>query len=259
MSNAVADGAVKVLGELGVMEDLAQVGIDKVLIAPDNWDGVDGASMYVVVSPQAWQQLVDGKPHTYPWWAVRVAGHVALRVAPVMRDNNVTWVQSELLGWTYVVFKEAEIDICDDNAAMMFHMGLDAERAQSPVLVVPEDNILDSIMGSGLADMSVDEFTELDEDDERLAKLEGDTEDSPGWIVAATQAYPWWEPPTDAKWAQLTFLPTANPDELDDETIRLAVKATRFGWNLAATADLDSEVTEVRRHLASSPVVLTTK
>jgi hypothetical protein len=256
MSNAVADGAVEVLKQLGVMEDLQAVGIEKVLIAPDSLEGVDGASMYVVVGPQAWQQIVDGKPYTYPWWAVQVAGHVALRVAPVMRDNNVTWIGSELLGWTYVVFKGVGIDICDDDATMMFHMGLDAERAQSPVLVVPEDDFLESVSASGLHEV---DFSDLAEDDERLVQL-GETVDSgPGWAASVITAYPWWEPSTDAKWAQLTFLPSADPAELDDETIRQAVKVTRFGWNLLTNVDLDSEVAEVRRHLASSPVVLTAK
>jgi hypothetical protein len=121
------------------------------------------------------------------------------------------------------------------------------------VLVVPEDDFLTNVYASGLNEV---DFSEIGDDDARLEELAEQVDDSPGWVASLVTAYPWWEPPTDAKWAQLTFLPTANPDELDDETIKLAVKATRFGWNFLTAVNIDSEVTEIRRHLSSSPVVL---
>ena len=202
------------------LSDLRAYMATRIITISDEFEGVAGTSLNVLVEPEMWQLIVATPKYHYDYSMLGLYGELDLHMRSWLTSANAMWAFNEALGSTMVKMgKDRGDDISLEDALTIWRFGI----------------------GFSAAAENSSYFSAPDRDYQ---------------LASVLDVYNWWLPTTESSWVQLTMLPDGDLASLSDETLELAIRVTRHGWSVSGTYILASELAEIRRHMAGPMEVI---
>lgn len=211
-----------------VWKAFTSLGVEQLLTASGFRKGGAGTSLYLIVAPEHWNDILETPSEHYPYWLLHAYSLLDTFTTSIMQSVRMQWRLNEPLGISRLIRKNAAPEYVNDET--------DEGNLRATAMIIND------IKGFG-ADKRFLNAGHIDLD----AFLAGEGEYD-GWMPMMLRELEWWK--SADPWVDVAVLPSGNGRFVSEADVRASMYVTHFGWNVIEPTRLSFKYERVQRDLA---------